>query len=145
MNSNRDHDSERLLRAKQFYEDILAVAIQMQQLMESENEQIWPMAKIMKLQDKRQDIMQRIDELDSSGESLAFSDQQQLKNNTIMSQIREIIMEIQEVDRSCRVKLEEGKRKTKGKIMRARESKKAQIAYNQGGNYASACFIDKKR
>lgn len=145
MNTNRDHESEKLFRAKQFYEDILAVAIQMQQLMESENEQTWSMEKIMQLQDKRQDIMQCIDELDSSGEAHEYSDQQQLGMNDIIEQIRKLILDIQAVDCSCQVKLEDGKRQTKGKIMRVRENEKAQNAYNQGGNYASACFIDKKR
>jgi len=145
MSIDNDHQPEKLLQAKQFYEDILAVAIQLKQLMESENEQTWPMAAIMELQDERQKIMQRIDELDSVAEMIRYADQKQLTNNVIIEQIRKTVLDIQAVDRNCQAKLEEGKRKTKGKILKIRQNKKAQAAYNQTGNYSSAWFFDKKK
>jgi len=138
---------EGLLKAKQLYEDLLLISIRLKQLMDAEDEESWPLESIMELQDKRQEIMQQIDEVELV-EGL-YSDQRynsQADNDDkeTMAQIRKIILEIQAIELSCQARLEEAKRIIKDKITRVRENKKAQIAYNHMNSYESAWFFDKK-
>ncbi len=138
---------EGLLKAKQLYEDLLLISIRLKQLMDAEDEESWPLESIMELQDKRQEIMQQIDEVELV-EGL-YSDQRynsQADNDDkeTMAQIRKIILDIQAIELSCQARLEEAKRIIKDKITRVRENKKAQIAYNHMNSYESAWFFDKK-
>jgi len=138
---------EGLLKAKQLYEDLLLISIRLKQLMDAEDEESWPLESILELQDKRQEIMQQIDEVELV-EGL-YSDQRynsQADNDDkeTMAQIRKIILDIQAIELSCQARLEEAKRIIKDKITRVRENKKAQIAYNHMNSYESAWFFDKK-
>lgn len=161
MNRDIALAQEGLLRAKQLYEDILLVTIQQKQLMDAEDEQDWPMEAILDLQNKRQQMMQQIDELDSAEGFITCPDPQQSGNNVVgrtgqmdsdnyflqetMAQIHKTILDIQTIELSCQAKMEEARQTIKGKITRTRENKKAQVAYNQRNSYESAWFIDKKR
>lgn len=138
---------EGLLKEKQLYEDLLLISIRQKQLMDAEDEESWPLESILELQDKRQEIMQQIDEvklMEGLNTDQRYNSQPDSDDKETMAQIRKIILEIQAIELSCQARLEEAKRIIKGKISRVRENKKAQIAYKQMNSYESAWFFDKK-
>ncbi|PKM76225.1 MAG: hypothetical protein CVU90_13335 [Firmicutes bacterium HGW-Firmicutes-15] len=147
---------ETLLVIKRLYEDMLEISVRQKQLLESDQEISWSMDLMFELQDERQEIMQRIDELDSffgSGSSSPDS----LTNSTsglatytklyreILLQMRSIIRAIEANDHSCQDRLEDAMQKMMSKLSQVKENKKAQVAYNQEDVYAPAWFFDKKQ
>lgn len=156
MNGDFASKRENLLRIKRLYKDLLLLALRQQQIMESADAQVWPMQSILELQNQRQAIMQRIDELDCAGELMKLSswtgantggeDQTEPGNEKeILAQIRKTMLAIQTVELNCQQQMEKAQQIMRKKIAQTRDNKKAHLAYNQSGSYSSAWFFDKKR
>lgn len=145
---NRDYDEQlaTLKEIRGFLGDILVISTQELEILEQEDEQAWPMDTIHELLDSRQQIIERIDELDSL-----------LKNGTINStinqelygvlqeNIRSVIQNILANDAKIQSKLKVGMRTMTNKITQTRENKKAQLAYDREDINTSAWFFDKKQ
>lgn len=159
MNREPMLKQESLLKLKRLYKDILLLTLRQQQIMEAGEPISWPMSTILELQQQRQLIMQRIDELEldlrpASVSQLAAAPAavkydtlktDEAADQELLTQIRRTIQAIQTVERSCQLQMEKAKQTVKSKILQTRDNKKAHKAYNQTGAHASAWFIDKKR
>lgn len=151
---------DQLTRAKNLYELMRELSIRQKELLEPEDELDWPMEVMLKLQNERQEIMQRIEDLDylrvsnfsksspltafAAGDAKPLAEDEPLCQEMV-EQIRKIILDIQAVDFSCKAKIEMAMPKIAGKISQTRENKKAELAYSQGNMNTSAWFFDKKQ
>ncbi len=143
-----DGGQESLLVIKRLYENILEISVRQKQLLEPDQEISWPMDLIFELQDERQEIMKRIDELDSffgSGSSSPSLATDTKLYREILLQMRSILRAIDANDHSCQDRLEDAMQKMMSKLSQTRENKKAQAAYIQDDVYAPAWFFDKKQ
>lgn len=137
-------EQKSLLIIQGFFEDMLNISIQQKKLLESDQEISWRMDTMLDLQDKRQKIMQRIDELNiffGSDSDYLASDANSYQD--VLQQIKNVIMAIDINDHYCQDKLEKGKQKMMSKLSQVRENKKAQVAYMQEDVNEPAWFFDK--
>jgi hypothetical protein len=159
MRTDNNDVQEALPIIQGLFEDMLEISFQQKQLLESDQEISWPMDAMLELQDKRQDIMQRLDELNfffgtesklsslelwaDGGGDCSASDVDNCRD--MLQQIKNVIMAIDINDHCCQEKLEKGKQKMMSKLSQVRENKKAQVAYIQEDAYEPAWFFDKKK
>ncbi|MDD4802940.1 MAG: hypothetical protein PHF24_08360 [Syntrophomonas sp.] len=160
MEMDVNRKQETLLKIKSLYENMLAISIRQKQILSPGQELSWSMDLMHKLQDERQGIMQQIDAVDTffgSGSSepgapqYVSAEEGTLGGEDInyykemMIQLRAIISAIEDNDHNCQDRMEEGVRLIKVKLSQLKQSKEAQIAYDQGDFYDSAWFFDKRK
>lgn len=150
MNDSFTNRLEQIDELKELYEELLAIAVKQQQLIEPEDEISWPMDSVAELQNQAQQIMKKVDMADRAGINLSIDmkhlpPDEQTAYIDKTEQIRGIIREIQKINRDCRTKLEPAMKKMSRKLNQTKESKKAQLAYGVGNIDSPAWFFDKKR
>lgn len=159
MITDNNDGQKALLIIQGLFEDMLEISIQQKKLLESDQEISWPMDAMFELQDKRQDIMQRLDEVNAFfGPESKMSSLELWVNDggdcsardvnscrDILQQTKNVMMAIDINDHYCQEKLEKGKQTMMSKLSQVRKNKKAQVAYAQEDVYAPAWFFDKKK
>ena len=148
MNRDFDEPLATLKEIRGFLGDILAISTQQLEILVQGEEQVWPMDTIHELLDNRQQLIGRIDELDSLFKTSAMNPRVVINQELygiLQENISSVIQNIQANDLKIQFRLKKGMQMMSDKLAQTRGNKKAQLAYDQADVNMSAWFFDKKQ